>query len=46
MTDGTKEERDLVASIPKGIQESEIHNHYEKDSHCQVFNGKVEGQFK
>ncbi|MCR5037712.1 MAG: hypothetical protein K6A94_00015 [Bacteroidales bacterium] len=46
VTDGTKEERDLVASIPKGIQESEIHNHYEKDSHCQVFNGKVEGQFK
>ncbi len=46
VADGTKEERDLVASIPKGIQESEIHNHYEKDSHCQVFNGKVEGQFK
>lgn len=23
----------------------EIHNHFEKDSHCQVFNNKVTGQF-
>lgn len=24
---------------------TEIHNHFEKDSHCQVFNDKVTGQF-
>lgn len=28
-----------------GITQSEIHNHFEKDSHCQVFNDKVTGQF-
>lgn len=29
-----------------GISPKEIHNHFEKDCHCQVFNGKVSGQFK
>ena len=28
-----------------GISPKEIHNHFEKDSHCQVFNDKVSGQF-
>ena len=28
-----------------GIKPSEIHNHFEKDSGCQVFNGEVTGQF-
>ena len=28
-----------------GIKPSEIHNHFEKDSGCQVFNGPVSGQF-
>ena len=28
-----------------GITQSEVHNHFEKDSHCNVFNDKVTGQF-
>lgn len=28
-----------------GIPRAEIHNHFEKDSHCQVFNSSVTGKF-
>ena len=34
--------REFVKSNEKS---SEIHNHFEKDSGCQVFNGPVSGQF-
>ena len=29
-----------------GIPTAEIHNHFEKDSHCQVFNSSVTGKFE
>lgn len=37
-----------IAALCKklGVSPREIHNHFEKDSHCQVFNDEVIGQFK
>ena len=29
-----------------GIPRAEIHNHFDKDSHCQVFNSSVTGKFE